>query len=520
MSGECLNFENPIGDALSRVQFAPQSNNLLISSWDSKLRLYDVDSSLLRLEAPAPSQAALLDCCFQTESVAFTAASDGSIIRYDLHSGTNDAIGNHQDIAACVGYSIETCQVISAGLDKKVMSWDVRLANPLTLFRNLDAEIESISVSGFDLMVAVGAAVNIYDLRNFERAVDLKESSMDVGIRCVASTSYTRGYAIGSIDGRVAVEISNPLNLNSIRYTFRCHPKTKDGKAHLVSVNDIAFNPLMGGTFVTGDNEGYVTAWDAQSKRKLHEFPRYPNSVASLSYNHVGQLLAVASSYTYQEANETYGRCPLKYLFRKWMAATLDILLNTNDKSVALHTISLSFLYRYFVCFVIATLLTIAAMSDEEQHFESKADAGASKTYPQQAGTIRKNGYIVIKNRPCKVVEVSTSKTGKHGHAKCHFVAIDIFNGKKLEDIVPSSHNCDVPHVNRTDYQLIDISEDGFVSLLTENGNTKDDLRLPTDDSLLSQIKDGFGEGKDLVVTVMSSMGEEQICALKDVGPK
>lgn len=42
-------------------------------------------------------------------------------------------------------------------------------------------------------------------------------------------------------------------------------------------------------------------------------------------------------------------------------------------------------------------------MSDEEHHFESKADAGASKTYPQQAGTIRKNGHIVIKNRPCKV---------------------------------------------------------------------------------------------------------------------
>lgn len=34
------------------------------------------------------------------------------------------------------------------------------------------------------------------------------------------------------------------------------------------------------------------------------------------------------------------------------------------------------------------------------------------------------------------------------------------------------------------------------------------------------QIKDGFSEGKDLVVTVMSAMGEEQICALKDIGPK
>jgi len=159
-------------------------------------------------------------------------------------------------------------------------------------------------------------------------------------------------------------------------------------------------------------------------------------------------------------------------------------------------------------------------MSDDEHHFESKADAGASKTIPQQAGTIRKGAYLVIKQRPCKVVEVSTSKTGKHGHAKCHFVAIDIFTGKKLEDIVPSSHNCDVPEVTRTDYQLIDVSDDGFVSLLMDNGETKDDLRLPTDEALLTQIKDGVADGKDLVVTVMSAMGEEQIAALKDIGPK
>ncbi|RRT32797.1 hypothetical protein B296_00037053 [Ensete ventricosum] len=45
----------------------------------------------------------------------------------------------------------------------------------------------------------------------------------------------------------------------------------------------------------------------------------------------------------------------------------------------------------------------LATMSDEEHHFESKADAGASKTYPQQAGTVRKNGYLVIKGRPCKI---------------------------------------------------------------------------------------------------------------------
>ncbi|KAH9604016.1 hypothetical protein KSS87_014196 [Heliosperma pusillum] len=157
-------------------------------------------------------------------------------------------------------------------------------------------------------------------------------------------------------------------------------------------------------------------------------------------------------------------------------------------------------------------------MSDDDHHFESSADAGASKTYPQQAGTIRKNGHIVIKQRPCKVVEVSTSKTGKHGHAKCHFVAIDIFTGKKLEDIVPSSHNCDIPHVNRVDYQLLDITEDGFVSLLTDNGDTKDDLKLPSDDALVKTMKEGFEAGKDQILSVMCAMGEEQICAVKEVG--
>jgi translation initiation factor 5A len=120
---------------------------------------------------------------------------------------------------------------------------------------------------------------------------------------------------------------------------------------------------------------------------------------------------------------------------------------------------------------------------------------------------VRKNAYIVIKNRPCKVVDVSTSKTGKHGHAKCAFVAVDIFTGKKMEDLSPSSHNVDVPHVSRTDYTLLDIGDDGFVSLMTEGGDTKDDLQLPsgTDEAekLAVLIKQDFDAGKELMVSVM-----------------
>ena len=68
----------------------------------------------------------------------------------------------------------------------------------------------------------------------------------------------------------------------------------------------------------------------------------------------------------------------------------------------------------------------------DEEVFES-TDAGSSLTYPMEGGQIHKGDYIMIKGHPCKVSDVSTSKTGKHGHAKCHFVAIDIFTGKKME---------------------------------------------------------------------------------------
>jgi hypothetical protein len=72
------------------------------------------------------------------------------------------------------------------------------------------------------------------------------------------------------------------------------------------------------------------------------------------------------------------------------------------------------------------------------------------------------------------------------------------------------------------DYTLIDISEDGFISLMDDSGNTKDDLALPkgTDDSekLAVQIQKDFDEGKELVVSVLKSMGEEMVCAVKTVG--
>ena len=72
----------------------------------------------------------------------------------------------------------------------------------------------------------------------------------------------------------------------------------------------------------------------------------------------------------------------------------------------------------------------------------------------------------------------------------------------------------DVPNINRQEYQLINI-DDGYLNLMTQDGSTKDDVKLPEGD-LGEKIQEEFDEGKDLLVTVVTAMGEEHALTYKE----
>merc|ERR1712070_679833 len=153
-----------------------------------------------------------------------------------------------------------------------------------------------------------------------------------------------------------------------------------------------------------------------------------------------------------------------------------------------------------------------------------EADAGASATVSVEAGSIRKGGYIMIKGFPCKVKDVSTSKTGKHGHAKCKFQASDIFTGATKEELCPSSHSIDVPVVNKKDWTVTGIDEDGFVQLMDDDGEMREDLKCPVDmgfdtdddgkatENLKAYVAEvNEGAEIDIFCTVISAVGKEKI---------
>jgi len=153
-------------------------------------------------------------------------------------------------------------------------------------------------------------------------------------------------------------------------------------------------------------------------------------------------------------------------------------------------------------------------MSDDEK-FEEAGDSGTALVYPMQCSALRKNGYCMMKGHPCKIVDMSTSKTGKHGHAKVNMVGIDIFDGKKYEDMSPSTHNMEVPNVKRIEYSLIDVTEEGYLSLMDEGGDVRDDIHCNHNPDMLNEIKTKFDNGDDLQITILAAMGREQPVQIK-----
>ncbi|WAR13701.1 IF5A1-like protein, partial [Mya arenaria] len=95
----------------------------------------------------------------------------------------------------------------------------------------------------------------------------------------------------------------------------------------------------------------------------------------------------------------------------------------------------------------------LAAANLETREQTPRGESGSAQTIPKQCSSLRKGQFVCIKGHACKIVEMSTSKTGKHGHAKPKRIL----------------------------------------------GETREDLKLP-DDDIGSGIRDKFADGQEVLV--------------------
>lgn len=81
---------------------------------------------------------------------------------------------------------------------------------------------------------------------------------------------------------------------------------------------------------------------------------------------------------------------------------------------------------------------------------------------PVDVGSLRVGGYIIVDNEPCRIVDITKSKPGKHGSAKARIVAIGIFDGVKRSIVKPVDSNVEVPIIDKRSGQIFAVSPSGI----------------------------------------------------------
>lgn len=74
------------------------------------------------------------------------------------------------------------------------------------------------------------------------------------------------------------------------------------------------------------------------------------------------------------------------------------------------------------------------------------------------AGSLKSGSFLLVEGVACKIVDVQTSKSGKHGHAKIRLIAIGILDGKKRDVVMPAHDNVEVPIIEKKTAQVLSVA--------------------------------------------------------------
>lgn len=221
--------------------------------------------------------------------------------------------------------------VVSASWDKTLHIHSTASPSQPHITIELPGKPHALAASPSKLVVAMTSRlVHIYDLPTLAKALAAssngsgsgasapvevepwqhRESSLKFLTRAVSCMPNDAGYSTSSIEGRVAVEwFEDTAESQARKYAFKCHRQTapdEEGGGDVVyPVNALAFHPVYG-TFASGGGDGTVALWDAEAKRRMRQYQKFPNSVAALAFSRDGKYLAIGVCPGFETGMEGY----------------------------------------------------------------------------------------------------------------------------------------------------------------------------------------------------------------------
>jgi len=109
---------------------------------------------------------------------------------------------------------------------------------------------------------------------------------------------------------------------------------------------------------------------------------------------------------------------------------------------------------------------------------------------PVELGSIKVGSFVMVENEPCRIVDYSKSKPGKHGSAKARVVAIGVFDGVKRSFVKPVDSQVEVPLIEKRSGQVISLLPSA-VQLMDLETFEVFESSYPEDKDLKSRLANG-----------------------------
>lgn len=317
---------SPPDDSISSLAFSPASlsqNFVIAGSWDNQVRCWEVQNTGQTVpKAQQTHQGSVLDVAWSDDgSKVFSASCDKTVKMWDLNSNQAIPIAQHDAPVKTVHWikAPNYSCVMTGSWDKTLKFWDTRTPNPM-LTINLPERCYCADV--FYPMAVVGTAgrgIIVYQLEGQPQEFKKIESPLKYQHRSVAifldKKSAPCGFALGSVEGRVAIQYVSPQNPKD-NFTFKCHRSngTSNGYQDIYAVNDIAFHPVHG-TLATVGSDGRFSFWDKDARTKLKTSEQVEQPIVKCCFNARGDIFAYAVSYDWSKGHEFYNPQKKNYIF-------------------------------------------------------------------------------------------------------------------------------------------------------------------------------------------------------------